>query len=191
MDKYAAAGRHNENVEKAKALLSEAGYPDGKNFPKITVSYNTSEQHRPIAEAIQAAWKKNLGIDVELYNLSWPAYLDARKNKDFHIVRASWIADYRSPESFLNLFLSDNPINHSGWKSARFDCLLKNARTEDPNVARKNFELAETLLMQEAPLLPIYFYSRVYLLDERVKNWHDNPLGFHDYKQVRLEGGRK
>ena len=188
MDGYTPQFLHLKDVEKARRLLAEAGYPGGKNFPTITISYNTSEQHKPIAEAIQAAWKERLGIRTELYNLSWPAYLDSRKNKDFQIVRASWIADYRSPENFLNLFLSNSPMNHAGWKNKEYDALLNNAANADPAIARKNFEAAEAMLLKDAALLPIYFYSRVYLLDERVKNWNDNPLGYHDYKQVYLEG---
>ncbi len=176
-----------KDIESAKKLLAQAGFADGKNFPKITLTYNSSEQHRPIAEAIQASWKKHLKIEVELYNLSWPAYLAARREGDFYITRSSWVADYASPESFLSLFVSDGSLNHSKWKSEKFDKLLEDAKTSDEILAKKSFGEAEKILLKEAPIMPIYFYKRVYLKDSRVKNWHTNLLDYHNYLDVDLE----
>lgn len=184
MQGYKSKFKISKNIEEAKKLLAQAGYPDGKKFPKISIAYNSSELHKPIAEAIQAFWKKNLGIEVSLYNLSWPAYLDARRTHDFFIMRAGWVADYASPESFLSLFVSDNPLNHSLWKSEKFDAFLNAAKTNDANIARQNFENAEEILLKDSPLMPIYFYTRTYLIDGRVANWDNNALDFRDYKKV-------
>ncbi|MBR6388646.1 MAG: peptide ABC transporter substrate-binding protein [Opitutales bacterium] len=184
---YACPEKISENINEARRLLAEAGYENGKNFPKITITYNTSEQHRPIAEAIQGQWKKYLNIDVELYNMSWPAYLDARRRGDFYILRSSWIADYASPENFLSNFLSASPLNHSKWKSQKFDALMGAAKTSDTNLATENFENAEAELMRGMPVMPIYFYTRAFLKDPRLKGWLPNPLDYHNYKNVYFE----
>ena len=184
---YRCGEQLEEDAALARKLLAEAGYPGGKNFPKITITYNTSEQHRPIAEAIQQQWKKALNIDVELYNLSWPAYLDARRQGDFYITRASWIADYASPENFLSIFRSSSPLNHAAWKNKEFDALLNAAKTNDASLAISNFEKAEETLMREVPVIPIYFYNRAFLKDPRLRGWGLNPLDYHNYKNVYFE----
>lgn len=176
-----------EDVKLAQNLLAQAGYPNGKGFPKITISYNTSEQHRPIAEAVQAMLKTNLNIDVELYNLSWPAYLEARKLGDFYITRASWTADYASPESFLSIFKSDSALNHCRYKNLSFDKMLEDASVEDADKSAKTFAKAEAILLKDYPIIPIYFYSRVCLFKDYVKNWGANPLDYHNYKDVDFD----
>ncbi|MBO7521116.1 MAG: peptide ABC transporter substrate-binding protein, partial [Opitutales bacterium] len=184
---YRCEERLEENPALARELLAQAGYPGGKNFPKITITYNTSEQHRPIAEAIQQQWRKNLNIGVELYNMSWPAYLDARRQGDFCIMRASWVADYASPENFLANFLSNSSLNHSKWKSEKFDALVNAAKTNDKTLAISNFEKAEAELMRQAAVIPIYFYNRAFLKDPRLRGWDLNPLDYHNYKNVSFE----
>lgn len=187
---YSCPASLKEDINEAKKLLADAGYPNGKGFPKITITYNTSEQHRPIAEAIQAQWKEALNIDVELFNLSWPAYLAARRQRDFFITRASWVADYASPKNFLDMFSSESPLNHTGWKNKDFDNLLSLAMTNDAKLSNERFSLAEKLLLEELPVIPIYFYNRVFLMDCRVKNRHLNPLDYHNFKGVYFEKGK-
>lgn len=181
-----------EDVEEAKKLLAQAGYPDGKDFPVLKLTYNTSEQHKPIAEAIQQMWKENLGIDVELYNLSWPAYLDARKRRDFDIARASWVADFDAPENFLENFSSDCGLNHSGFSDKQFDKHLRAAKTQESQSGNiKEIEAAEMRLMKESPLMPIYFYSRINLVSPKVSNWYTNPLDYHNWQEVDLKATNK
>lgn len=182
----------SENVAAARRLLSEAGYPDGKNFPTIRITYNTSEQHKPIAEAVQQMWRKNLGINVELYNLSWPAYLSARRNGEFDIARASWVGDYAAPENFLDIFLSTSGLNHSGYKNPAYDAKIERARTAKTAAERLGLLAeAEALLLSETPIIPIYFYSKVYRISPLVKGWHANLLDHHNYLDVRLEPSGK
>lgn len=176
------------DVPRARALLAEAGYPGGKGFPEIQITYNVSEQHKPIAEAIQQMWLQNLGVKVGLYNMSWQAYLAARKTRDFDIARASWIGDFPEPETFLDMFASSNPLNHSSWKSPAYDALLARAQNASSNAGRLSLlSQAETLLLRGAPVMPIYFYARAYQILPSVKNWHSNILDYHNYLDVYID----
>jgi len=165
-----------ENIELARELLAQAGYPNGKGFPNIQLMYNTSEQHKPIAESVQEMWRKNLGVEISLHNLSWPAYLEERRNGGFELIRASWIADYYSPESFLSIFLSNSALNAGKYYSLVFDEYVENG----------NFREAEKKLHEDSALIPIYFYKRIFLQSKYVKNWNSNLLDYHNYKSVEL-----
>ena len=177
-----------EDVASARKLLADAGYPGGRGLGKITITYNTSEQHKPIAEAIANMWKKNLGVDAELYNLSWPAYLAARRSGDFCVARSSWVADFADPESFLSNFLSDSGLNHSRYSNARFDKLCDAAsKTSDRSARNKKLAEAEGVLLADAALIPVYFYSRSYLISPQVRGWDSNPLDYHNFLGVSLD----
>ncbi len=185
---YEAQDFQKENIAEARRLMKEAGYENGKYFPKIKISYNTSEQHKPIAEAIQAMWKKNLGVESELYNLSWPAYLHSRRSRDFCVMRASWVADFNAPESFLEMFLSDSGLNHSGFKSADFDAEISRAHNAKGEAERmKALRGAEKILFDSAPIIPIYFYAKVCRISPHLKGYSMNAIDHQNYKGVWLE----
>ena len=178
----------SENINQAKKLLADAGFENGKNFPTIKITYNTSEQHKPIAEAIQQMWKEHLGINAELYNLSWPAYLSARKTKDFDIARASWIGDFASPETFLEIFQSESGLNHTGYSNKDFDKCLALARASKTDELRfKHLAEAEAILLNDLPIIPIYFYSKVFRISPLVEGWHSNILDYRNYHNVKLQ----
>jgi len=111
---YTTRARIPSDVEAAKALLAEAGYPNGEGFPKASIIFNTSENHRSIAAAIQEMWRKNLNIEVELNNQEWKVYLDAQRSLQYNISRAGWIGDYVDPNSFLDMWTSWSQQNQTG-----------------------------------------------------------------------------
>jgi len=143
----------------AAKLLAEAGYPAGKGFPKVKLLYNSSESHKHIAEVLQQMWKKNLGVSIELVNLEWKTYLDALRRKDYQLARAGWIGDYVDPNTFLDLFVTGGGNNRTGWGSAEYDSLIRAAgREPDPAKRLAVFARAEAILMDELPVMPVYFY---------------------------------
>ena len=185
---YKAKALVKEDAAAARKLLREAGYANPKDLGKIRLSYNTSELHKPIAEAVQQMWSSSLGIDAELYNLSWPAYLDDRRNRNYMITRASWIGDFDAPESFLENFLSSSGLNHSGFASEEFDSLMESAgRAKSFDERMELLSQAEEVLMRECPVIPIYFYTRIYLASPMVKGWAENILDWQNFKGVSLD----
>jgi oligopeptide transport system substrate-binding protein len=176
------------DIEGAKQLLAEAGFPGGRGLPTIEIHYNTSENHRAIAETIQQMWKRNLGIETTLRNEEWKVYLDSQSHTNYVVSRAGWTGDYPDPNTFLDTFLSYSGNNRTGWNNPEFDRLLHEAAcTVDEAGRYELFQQAEAILLDDLPVIPLYYYTRVYLLHPAVKNWHPTFLDHHPYKHVYLE----
>lgn len=189
---FTARAQVKFDIEAAKKLLADAGYPDGKGFPPVEIHYNTSENHRAIAEAIQQMWKKNLGVDATLRNEEWKVYMDTQNRTNYVVSRAGWTGDYPDPSTFHKTFLSDSGNNRTGWNNPEYDRLVKEASCiADEKQRYENFQKAEAILLDEMPMIPIYYYTRVYLLHPSVKNWHPTFLDHHPYKHVYLEAPAK
>ncbi len=184
---YTAEARMIYDPQRARELLAEAGYPGGEDFPTFEILYNTSEAHRSIAVAIQQMWKEELGIDVSLYNQEWKVYLSTRQAGEFDILRAAWFGDYDDPNTFLSLGETDNGNNHTNWSHPEYDALIEQARIEqNPEQRLDLFQQAEAILLDEAPVIPIYFYVTSLLIHPSVKGWHPNILDYHPYQDVSL-----
>lgn len=176
--------------EKARRLLAESGYPGGTGFPAISILINTSEAHRSIAEAIQQMWRQELNISVQVENQEWKVYLESMHQHHFAIARSGWIAPFLDPLAFLDIWKSDSPNNDSNWKNPQFDVLLQQAAvTADPSLRFAKLRQAEEILIQDAPLLPIYWYTRVYLLDPAVTGWYPNLQARHPVQFIDLQPG--
>lgn len=185
---YHARARLPFDPDLARQRLTEAGYPGGKGFPKLQLLFNTSESHRTLAVAIQAMWKKELGIEIELHNQEWKAYLATRQSGDFDILRAAWYGDYDDPNTFLSLGESDNGNNHTNWHDPRYDALIAQAAREtNPEARHALFQEAEEILIDALPVIPIYFYVTSRLIHPSVKGWYPSILDNHPYQAVRLE----
>lgn len=146
--------------------------------PKPVYSFDANELQRSLAVALQMMWHENLGADVEIQ--SYPSRLIAQSKRDgeFMMARASWVADYLDAMTFLDVFRSDGPNNTTGWKSARYDTLLDRAdAATDRTVRNRLLHDAERLLLDEMPICPLYFYSIAYLQRPGLEGVLRNPLG--------------
>jgi oligopeptide transport system substrate-binding protein len=177
------------DVAAARKLLAEAGYPDGKGFPKTELLYNTNELHRVITQAVQQMWRENLGIAVELVNVEWKVYLNQQAKLDYQIARAGWIGDYVDPNTFLDMWITGGGNNQTGWSNQRYDELIVRAgRTLDPKERMRLFNEAERLLVvDEVPIVPLYTYVNKGMLSRKVKGWYPNILDQHPLKYLSLE----
>lgn len=174
--------------ELARRLLAEAGYPGGRGFPDVEILINTSEAHRKIAEALQAMWRKELGVNIGIYNQEWKVYLDSQSSLDYDLVRAGWIADYAYPNTFLDIFTTGNGNNDTGWSNRRYDTLIGRARTAQTDDQRMAIlQEAEQVLMEDMPIIPIYWYTRTYLKSTLIEGWHPKALDNHPIKYVSLK----
>ena len=187
MQGYPASQQIQTNIQRARQLLAQAGFPGGRGFPRKEILINTSEAHRKVAEAIQAMWRQNLGIDVGIYNQEWKVYLDSQSQLNFDLSRSGWIADYAYPMTFLEIFTTGNGNNDTGWSNPRYDALIQQARTSGSEPERMRLmQEAERLLLTELPVIPIYWYTRVYLKDPRIQGWNPTLLDNHPYKYVSI-----
>lgn len=184
---YVSEHKFSADIAEAKRLLAAAGYPGGKGFPKTDLTYNTSEKHRTIAEAVQQMWRRNLGIDMGLYNQEWKVYLDSQDNLDFQIIRAGWIADYVDPHVFLDLWRTGGGNNDTGWSNKYYDTLLAGALDAPDDEARfKIYNEMEKILVDEMPILPIYHYTNSKLISPKVLNYRITPLDNFPWKYADL-----
>lgn len=187
---YTAQARLPYDPEQARKLLAEAGFPGGEGFPKFELLFNTSEAHHTIAVAVQQMWKRELGVNVQLHNQEWKVYLSTREAMGFDIVRAAWFGDYNDPYTFLSLGEGDNGNNHSGWVQSEYDQLLEQSTiTADPETRRDIFQRAEEILLDEMSVIPIYFYVSSELVDQSVRGWQPNILGYQLYQGISLGDG--
>jgi oligopeptide transport system substrate-binding protein len=185
---YVARAKLEGSIEEAKRLLAEAGFPDGKGMPVIELLYNTQDNHRAIAEAIQQMWRNKLGVNIQLLNQEWKVYLDLQHTQNFTMQRAGWIADYVDPHVFLEIWETDNGNNDTNWSNAEYDKLLHAslaAKNEEERYAL--YQKMDAILVDELPIIPIYYYTSVRALSPKVKGWYPTLLDNHPYKFVYLE----
>jgi oligopeptide transport system substrate-binding protein len=178
------------DIEKAKALLAEAGYGEGKKkFPKIQMVFNTNEDHQRVAENIQAQLKRNLGIDLEIKNEEWKVFLDRLKTDPPELFRMGWLLDYPDPDNVMNLMTSYSENNRTKWKNTDYDKLIESAAAELNEQKRKSlYSQAQSLLVEkETPVIPLFNGVRQLLISKRVENPPVNRLERYEYRKVSIK----
>lgn len=180
------------NPDEARRLLAEAGYPNGDGWPGVEILYNTQEAHRKIAVAIQQMWKSELGIDVTISNQEWKVYLDAVTQIDFQVARRGWIGDYVDANNFLDMFITGGGNNNTHYADPVYDDLIlykaPKAVTREERYAL--FTQAETMLMEEMPIIPLYTYTSKHLIHPSVDGLYANLMDSLNLKYVTLVPGR-
>ncbi|WP_435930386.1 peptide ABC transporter substrate-binding protein [Dryocola sp. BD613] len=158
----------------AKTLLRAAGYDVNKPL-KLSLLYNTSENHQKIAIAVASMWRKNLGVEVKLQNQEWKTYIDSRQTGNFDVIRANWIGDYNEPSTFLSLMTSTHSGNIARFNSPAYDKVMTQASQEVTEAGRNKFyNQAERIIQEQAPIAPIYQYTNGRLIKPWLKGYPIN-----------------
>lgn len=173
----------------AAKMLDEAGFKDRTKIPKVTLAFNTNENHQRIAENVQAQLKKNLGVDVQIANEEWKVYLKRLQNDTPNIYRMGWLGDYPDPSTFMDLMTSFSENNHTGWGSKTYDELVAQGNSSLNKDKRRDFySKAQKILTEEdVPVIPIYSSVSHILLSDRVQNFPVNSIEHYQFKGVTLK----
>lgn len=176
-DKWYDLKDYEGNIKKAKELLKEAGYEDGKGLPSIELMCNPG--HEAIMEAVQNMWKENLGVNVTISSQDWNVFIETRDSGDYQVARHGWLADYNDPISFLDMWVTGGGNNDAQWSNAEYDKLISEVKAStDKEVRYQKMHEAEKILGEEMPIVPIYYYTDLYLKSDKLDGFYTSPLGY-------------
>lgn len=183
-----AGNMFTENVDEAKKLLAEAGYPDGQGIPEITMIVMASQSDKDIAQALQSMWKQNLGVNVNIETFESKVYWDEIENGSFNIASDGWTGDYPDPMTNLDIFESVNASDDIRWSNPEYDRLLdENRKISDQAKRMENYAKAEKILADEMPLMPLRFYEDQFLAKPNVKGVLKNYIGHTIFEYAHVE----
>jgi oligopeptide transport system substrate-binding protein len=184
---FTSQSRQPHDPAAARALLAEAGFPEGRGLRRIEIVFNPAAVSQPTLEAVQAMWKRELGVDSVLLSQDFKVYLESLKNLAYDVGGSRWIGDYDDPNTYLDMFLAGGGNNQTGWSRPDYDRLVAEAaRAPDEATRFAAFQRAENLLLADAPIAPLVFGARVQLVHPDIRAWHPSLLGIRRYQTLRL-----
>lgn len=172
---YIDTANFEANLEEAKQLLADAGYPDGEGFPTISYTTNDAGYHKVVAEYLQQAWAE-LGIDLQVNIVEWSSFTPMRRSGDFEVARNGWVGDYSDPSNMLELFCTTNGNNDGKFSNADFDAAIDTSRsTLDAAERSTALHTAEDILMDQAGCIPLAYYNDFWLQSSKITGaWHSD-----------------
>lgn len=176
-----------ENSDKSRELMAEAGYPGGRGLKELTLTFNNNSNFGEIAQYLSEHWKKELGITVVLNPLMWEDYLDSMFNQKYEMQQGGWIGDYIDPNSFLEIFITGSSTNWTGVTNSRYDSLMARAAAMEYGSDRFALlnEAEELILHEEVPIIPLYNNMNTNFIDTSVwGGWYENVLDWHPWKWI-------
>jgi oligopeptide transport system substrate-binding protein len=185
---YTARGRLAFDPARARALLAEAGFADGKNFPPLELLVDAREQHRLIAEAVQQMWRQHLGVAVTLRSEETQVLNSSKRSMNFQMVRGSWNATtFQDPFYFLGAWQAGALYNEAKWSNPEFDRQIAATWTVDAAARAAAFQRAEEIFLEDVPAIPLFFSTQTMLMSPSVKGWQPRPFADRRLKDLWLE----
>lgn len=185
---YTARASVPTDFAAARRLLAEAGFPDGRGLPPLDLQVRNDEHQPRVAEVLQAQWARELGVTLTITPLEQKTWVQNQQTLNYALSGAGWIGDFVDPVTFLDLFVSTGGNNWTGWASEAYDRLIAQAAaTPDAAARHEVFQQAEALLLEQAPIAPVFLGTRAYLIHPAVQGWEPSLLGLHQYKKVYLQ----
>ncbi|MGM9960959.1 MAG: peptide ABC transporter substrate-binding protein, partial [Allobaculum sp.] len=178
---------YEADVEEAKKLLEDAGYPNGEGLPTLTYTTNDAGYHKTVAEYLQQCWKE-IGVNLDVDIVEWASFTPMRRNGDYEIARNGWVGDYSDPSNILDLLYSTNGNNDGKFNNAEYDAQMDISRTTlDPEERSAALHKAEEILMDEAGCIPLAYYNDFWLEDGDVVKgiWH-SAYGYWHFEDAEL-----
>ncbi len=186
---YIDITNHEANVEEAKRLLAEAGYPDGEGFPAITYSTNDAGYHKVVAEYLQQAWAE-LGITLDVDIVEWASFTPMRRNGDYEASRNGWVGDYSDPSNMLDLLYSTNGNNDGKFNNKDYDAAMDISRTTlDAAERSEALHKAEDILMNEAGCIPVAYYNDFWLQSSKITGMWHSAYGYWYFMYADITDG--
>lgn len=183
---YIDVNNHKDNVKKAQSLMAEAGYNNGENYPILELKVSPGNFLK--GETIQQMWKENLNITVQLIQEEFTVSIQDLIEKNYQLSRMGWIADYNDPMAILDVMLSYGGVNHTGFSNANYDRLILMAKQSPDNKVRMDaMRQAESILMDEMPIIPLYYRADALMISPKLKGVVLNPLGRHKFNYCYIE----
>ncbi len=178
-----------QDLAEARRLLAEAGFPGGQGLPVFELQVRNDELQPKMVEAVQAMWQRELGVRITIALLEQKVMIQNQQTLNFTIGANGWVADFADPVTFLDVFVTNGGNNWTGWSNPAYDRLIAEAaRTLNPADRYEIFQQAEALLLDQAPVIPLVFGARNFLIDPAVQGWEPAPIGLYQYKKVYLQG---
>jgi len=168
-----------QRLAEARRLYAAAGH--GADNPlTVELRFNSSLTHRRLAAAVAAMWKAQLGVQTRLIHEEWKVFVaNRRQGRVTEVMRGGWIADWRDAANFLDLFRSDSPMNYAFFDDARYDQLLQRAEGATGRGRIDLLREAESRLLEQQVVIPLYYYVSRHLVDPDVSGFEDNPMDIH------------
>ncbi|HVT73569.1 MAG TPA: peptide ABC transporter substrate-binding protein [Lacunisphaera sp.] len=185
---YESSAHVTDDFAAARQLLAEAGFPGGKGLAPFELQVRNDELQPKIVEAVQAMWERELGVHATIAQLEQKTSIQNQRVLAYAVGANGWVADYPDPNAFLELFVRDGGSNWTGWGDPAYDLLIQRAgRTVDQRARFALLQQAEAILLEQAPVIPLVFGVRTYLIQPSVKGWEPSAIGIYQFKKVRLQ----
>ena len=184
---YIDTENYEANLEEAKKLMADAGYPNGEGFPKFSYTTNDSGYHKAVAEYLQQAWAQ-LGVEMDVNIVEWASFTPMRRNGEYDAARNGWVGDYSDPSNMLDLLYSTNGNNDGKFNNADYDKAMEESRaTVDPKKRSEALHKAEDILMEEAGCVPVAYYNDFWMQSPKIKGMWHSAYGYWYFMYADIE----